>query len=71
MPLRKDLSIWETFIEITQRRNLFAHNDGIVSTQYLNACKVNSVTHEDNKINIGAELGIDIDYFNKAFNCLF
>ena len=68
--LRKDLPIWETFIEITQRRNLFVHNDGRVSTQYLSVCKENNVKLEE-KIKLGSELKVELEYFNKAFKCLF
>ncbi|MCF6357114.1 MAG: hypothetical protein L3J54_04845 [Draconibacterium sp.] len=41
--LRKDLPAWKGFIELTQRRNLFVHNNGKVSTQYLNVCSTNNV----------------------------
>lgn len=68
--LRKDLPIWQTFIEITQRRNLFVHNDGKVSTQYLNVCKEHSVQIDD-KLKVGDQLTIGIKYFDKAFKCLF
>ncbi|MCG9910521.1 MAG: hypothetical protein MH137_04390 [Flavobacteriales bacterium] len=68
--LRKDLSIWETFIEITQRRNLFVHNDGKISTQYLNVCKENNVQLDD-KLKVGDELDVGLKYFDKSFKCLF
>ena len=41
--LTQDLPIWKDFIELTQRRNLFVHNDGKVSSQYLNVCKKHGV----------------------------
>ena len=34
LPLTEGLSIWPAFIELTERRNLFVHADGIVSHQY-------------------------------------
>jgi hypothetical protein len=68
--LRKDLPIWQTFIEISQRRNLFVHNDGKVSTQYLNVCKENNVQIDD-KLKVGDELEVGIKYFDKSFKCLF
>lgn len=68
--LRKDLSIWTTFIEVTQRRNLFVHNDGKVSNQYLNVCKANNVILPAD-LKLGDELEIDVKYFEKAFKCLF
>ncbi len=33
LKLKKDLDIWSEFIEITERRNLFVHSNGVVSTQ--------------------------------------
>jgi len=39
IPLRKDFEIWSDFIELTERRNLFAHNNGKVSDSYLHNCK--------------------------------
>ena len=68
--LRKDLPIWETFVEITQRRNLFVHNDGKVLMQYLNVCNKNNIKIDDNVI-IGYELSIDEIYLNIAFECLY
>ena len=45
--LRKGLEIWPEFIEITERRNLFAHTDGVVSRQYLSVCKANDFVFEE------------------------
>jgi hypothetical protein len=70
IPLRKDLPIWKVFIEITQRRNIFIHNDGKVSNQYLSVCKENGVNFPES-IKIGTELDIDIKYFEGAFKGLF
>ena len=47
--LRNNLPIWKTFIEITERRNLFVHCDGIVSNQYINICKEHDCLNEDIK----------------------
>ena len=38
MTLTKDLDIFSDFIEITERRNLFVHSNGVVSRQYLQIC---------------------------------
>lgn len=67
--LRKDLPIWQTFIEITERRNLFVHCDGIVSNQYLDVCKKNECCTDE--VNLGDRLSITPEYFQKAFECLF
>ena len=39
VPLRDGLSIWPSFIEVTERRNLFVHTGGEVSDQYLGVCR--------------------------------
>lgn len=39
LPLRKGLSSWPAFVEITERRNLIVHCGGIVSSHYLSACE--------------------------------
>lgn len=68
-PLKKDLPIWKTFIEITERRNLFVHCDGVVSSQYIKVCSENKCLPKDVKLN--QRLRIDIDYFNLAHECLY
>ncbi|SHH71997.1 hypothetical protein [Flavobacterium defluvii] len=67
--LRKDLPIWQTFIEITERRNLFVHCDGIVSNQYLKVCKENKC--DLTGIELNKRLNISSEYFNKAYKCLY
>lgn len=57
------------FLEITERRNLFVHNDGIVNKFYLKNCI-------DNGINTGKLKEMDVldcdeKYYNKAFNTLY
>ncbi len=53
---------WSTFIEMSQRRNLFTHCDGIVSKQYLDVCK--SVDYKfDSVPKIGDQLDIGNKYF--------
>lgn len=68
--LHEDLPIWSTFIEVTQRRNLFVHNDGKVTSQYLNVCNQNSVPLNEN-IKLGIKLNSTTKYFEKAYNCFF
>lgn len=68
--LRKDLPIWSTFIEVTERRNLFVHNDGHVSNQYLTVCKKNKV-HLPKELKTGDILHVDAEYFQKAYECIF
>jgi hypothetical protein len=67
--LREKLPIWKIFIEITERRNLLVHCDGIVSNQYLKVCTENKC--EIDKIKVGDRLGIEMKYFTVAYSCLY
>ena len=69
LPLTKDLDIWPRFIELTERRNLFVHTDGIISTQYLEVCKANSV--DVGSLKVGQKLGVSREYFFQAYNCIY
>jgi hypothetical protein len=66
----KDLQAWSTFIEITERRNLFVHCDGIISSQYINVCKNNKVII-GNENKLGSKLDVDEKYFEDAYKCIF
>src|SRR5690606_21874275 len=69
VPLTKGLDSWPLFVELMERRNLFVHTDGIVSSQYLAVCK----QHHCLKIadaNKGDKLGVPQDYFDKANDCV-
>ncbi len=68
--LRKDLDCWPTFIEVTERRNLFVHCDGVVSGQYLSVCKKHGFPVEPD-LKKGDQLSVDAKYFDSAFKCLF
>lgn len=70
LPLRKDLPAWPTFIEVTERRNLFVHSNGIVSRQYLEVCKRNSCPISQN-LCVGGPLSLKGEYFWAAHECLF
>lgn len=69
MPLRKDLAVWPTFVELTERRNLFVHADGVVSRQYLAVCAENGVRLEDDVV-LGRQLSVSGAYFHKACDCV-
>ncbi len=62
--LRADEKLIADFVEITQRRNLFVHSDGVVSEQYLSACRENRCDCTD--IKAGAKLNVDQKYFTHA-----
>jgi hypothetical protein len=70
MPLKKDLLVWPAFVELTERRNLFVHSGGVVSSQYLSVCKENGVIL-DGCIKKGCELHVSQEYFKKSFECIF
>ena len=67
--LRSDLPIWKTYIEITERRNLFVHNSGKVSSQYINICTINNC--DISNIKIGDKLFVSQEYFNNSYKCLY
>ncbi|MEZ6006498.1 MAG: hypothetical protein R3F05_01840 [Planctomycetota bacterium] len=68
--LRKDLDAWPTFIELTERRNLFVHCGGRVSSQYLSVCEKNRVGLKQRPA-VGDMLGISLVYLHAAYECLF
>ncbi|MET4073306.1 hypothetical protein [Hymenobacter sp. UYCo722] len=70
IPMRKDLPIWQDFIELTERRNLFVHLDGIVSSQYLFVCRQNQVKLKKG-LKPGDKLVVDSEYFESAYKCLY
>lgn len=67
---RKDLQNWPKFVEITQRRNLFVHTDGIVSSQYLNVCKEHKCEITEDRV-LGTKLAVSKSYFYDSFECLY
>lgn len=69
MPLRKELRCWPNFIEITERRNLFVHCDGVVSSQYLSVCKLHGANASG--VKQGDTLDVTPEYFSAAYGCLF
>lgn len=57
-----------SFVEITERRNLFVHADGIVNSQYLNICKKHQVDIKG--IKNGEILNCDDLYLKKSISDL-
>jgi len=66
--LRKNLPIWSTFIEITERRNLLVHCDGVVSSQYIKVCTSNGIA---TSAKVGEELLVSVEYFKIAYLALY
>ena len=69
--LTKDLPSYNDFVEITERRNLFVHTNGKVSTQYLKTCKERPFDHKDADVQIGEELYVTPAYVEHCYNILF
>ena len=65
-----DLPIWPTFIEVTERRNLFVHSDGVVSSQYLKVCREHQVAL-DGQTKQGSQLEVPHVYFKSAYEAIF
>lgn len=68
--LTTNLPILPTFIEVAERRNLFVHCNGIVSSQYIDVCTKNKVTDID-KVKLNDVLDVDPEYFDKAYRAYF
>ena len=68
--LRSGLDIWSDFIEVTERRNLLAHTNGIVTRQYVSVCKRNGVAKEKIQ-DVGEKLSFSPQYFSNAYNVFF
>jgi hypothetical protein len=65
----KKIDIWPKFVELTQRRNLIAHADGRVSSQYISICRQSNVDLGEEVI-LGARLEISPKYLTAACDCL-
>ena len=69
IPLTKGLNSWPTFIELTERRNLFVHCDGIVSDQYIKVCKSHKVKIDG--ISSGDTLKAEKKYIKQSYEALY
>jgi hypothetical protein len=65
----KKFDNWTDFVEMSQRRNLLMHCNGIVSEQYIKICKEQKYKI-DNSIKIGSVLKLDYIYMKKSFNLM-
>jgi len=68
IPLR-ELDAWKNFIELTERRNLLVHVDGVVNKQYLSICEKYGYKIDDG-ITKGTKLSVPPDYYQKACDCI-
>lgn len=60
---------WPDFVELSQRRNILMHCDGVVSEQYIKICKQEGCKLSDDLAS-GDELSLDQDYMENAFDLL-
>lgn len=66
--LTSGLASWQTFIELTERRNLFVHTHGVVSSQYVNVCESHSC---ELSCKAGDTLEASPKYLVTAYKCLY
>ena len=69
--IKEELTLeWASFIEITERRNLYVHTNGFINNQYISKCK-------EHGFNLGKEhknkaiLEMTPDYFKNSSECLY
>lgn len=67
--LTKDLKVYSSFVELTERRNLLVHTKGVISKQYISICSGNGVDVKDLKV--GDTLKTNTEYVNKGFDILY
>jgi hypothetical protein len=70
LPLTKGLHSWPLFMEITERRNLFVHTDGVVSSQYIAVCRQHKCTLEADVVE-GKVLNVPQKYFEDAHATIY
>ncbi|MGX5660865.1 hypothetical protein ACWKWV_14215 [Castellaniella ginsengisoli] len=70
IPLTKGLESWPTFIELTERRNLFVHCDGVVSEQYLSVCRKHKAQIVPETV-VGTRLQAEKKYLKQSYEVLY
>lgn len=65
----RDFAGWPNYIELTERRNLFVHSEGVVSSQYIDECKKGGYNVDG--ISVGNRLIVDRTYFDQSYNLLY
>lgn len=61
---------WPQFVEMSQRRNLFVHTDGVISAQYLLECRKAACTLDTAESTLGSKIGVSSLYFTKSASCM-
>ncbi len=59
----------KSLIEITARRNLFVHTNGVISSEYLTICKKSGIALEKD-FELGRELFLSPEYFYEAIRII-
>lgn len=63
---------FDDFLEITERRNLFVHTNGKVSSQYLSQCKgIRPIDHKEKDVQIGEILSVSPMYIEHCYQIIF
>src|SRR5262245_24985462 len=62
--LKQGLPIWPRFVELCERRNLFTHTGGVVSSQYLENCANHKA--DVSGVRLGARLSANGQYYRCA-----
>ena len=65
--LQSDEELLKTFYEITERRNVYTHNNGIINSSYIDNCRRLGCISEGK---LGELLLMSPEYYNKAVNCI-
>ena len=68
IPLTK-FKNWPLFVELSQRRNLLMHCNGIVSEQYIKICKKEGYKFTE-ELELGTELPLGTEYMECAFDLM-
>lgn len=68
VPLTKSLDCWSRFVELSERRNLFVHTDGVVSKQYKRVCQEVGLKWNGEEPALTTTLDATPEYFDQACN---
>lgn len=67
--LKPEEKLWQRFIELTERRNIFVHCNGVVSSQYIKICRKHNSLPDG--ISIGDQLTADRKYIYDCYSCIY
>lgn len=69
MKLRSGLTIWPSFVELCERRNLLTHTGGLVSRQYLKVCGEHNCKIGD--VSVGDKLKVSHKYYASSVQTIY